>query len=138
MTPSNCIEINRQSWNHRTETHVQSAFYDNESFLQGKNTLNEIELQLLGDIKGKSILHLQCHFGQDTISLSRLGAIVTGIDLSDKAIEKAKRFATQTGSSALFVAISTICPNTLTSCLILFSPVMVPLGGYQIWINGQN
>jgi 2-polyprenyl-3-methyl-5-hydroxy-6-metoxy-1,4-benzoquinol methylase len=69
--------------------------------------LNDIELQLLGDIKGKKILHLQCHFGQDTISLSRLGAHVTGIDLSDKAIKSAKKIAKDTNSNAnLFVVIS--------------------------------
>jgi 2-polyprenyl-3-methyl-5-hydroxy-6-metoxy-1,4-benzoquinol methylase len=64
-----------------------------QSFLEGKSTLNEIELQLLGDISGKKILHLQCHFGQDTMSLSRMGAKATGIDLSNKAIERAKEIA---------------------------------------------
>jgi 2-polyprenyl-3-methyl-5-hydroxy-6-metoxy-1,4-benzoquinol methylase len=57
----------------------------------------------LGDIKGKSILHLQCHFGQDTISLNRLGAIVTGVDFSDKAIAYAKEFAEQTNVQAEFI-----------------------------------
>jgi ubiquinone/menaquinone biosynthesis C-methylase UbiE len=60
-------------------------------------------LELLGDINGKSILHLQCHFGQDTISLSRLGASVTGVDLSDKAIESAKQLAKETNSDATFI-----------------------------------
>ena len=85
----NYIEINKQSWNKKTVSHLKSDFYDVEGFLKGKSSLNEIELHLLGDVKGKSILHLQCHFGQDTISLGRLGANVTGIDLSDKAIESA-------------------------------------------------
>ncbi len=65
----NYIEINRQSWNNRTETHLKSEFYDLDNFLKGKSSLNDIELNLLGSIKGKTILHLQCHFGQDTISL---------------------------------------------------------------------
>lgn len=99
----NYIEINRNSWNNRTETHIQSDFYDVEGFKKGKSSLNEIELNLLGDIKGKKILHLQCHFGQDTISLSRLGAEVTGVDLSDEAIKKAKELAEETGSTAQFV-----------------------------------
>ena len=99
----NYIEINRNSWNNRTETHIQSDFYDVEGFKKGKSSLNEIELQLLGDIKGKKILHLQCHFGQATISLSRLGAEVTGVDLSDEAIKKAKELAEETGSTAKFV-----------------------------------
>lgn len=99
----NYIEINRQSWNNRVETHLKSEFYDLDGFMDGKTSLNEIELNLLGDIKGKTILHLQCHFGQDTISLSRLGAEVTGIDLSDKAIESAKQIAKDTNSNAKFI-----------------------------------
>lgn len=97
------IEINRQSWNNRTDIHLKSEFYDLDGFLNGKTSLNEIELKLLGDIKGKTILHLQCHFGQDTISLGRLGAAVTGVDLSDKAIESAKRIAKETNSDAKFI-----------------------------------
>lgn len=97
------IEINRQSWNHRTDAHLNSEFYDLKGFLNGNTSLNEIELKLLGDIKGKRILHLQCHFGQDTISLSRLGAEVTGVDLSDKAIASAKQIAKDTLSSAKFI-----------------------------------
>jgi ubiquinone/menaquinone biosynthesis C-methylase UbiE len=99
----NYIEINRQSWNNRTDAHLKSEFYDLNGFLNGKTSLNEIELNLLGDIKGKTILHLQCHFGQDTISLSRFGADVTGVDLSDKAIESAKQIAMDTNSNVKFV-----------------------------------
>lgn len=99
----NYIEINRNSWNNRTETHLKSEFYDLDGFLSGKTSLNEIELNLLGDITGKTILHLQCHFGQDTISLSRLCANVTGVDLSDKAIESAKQIAAETHSDAKFI-----------------------------------
>lgn len=102
-TENNYIEINRQSWNNRTETHLKSEFYDLDNFLEGKSSLNDIELNLLGDIKGKSILHLQCHFGQDTISLERLGANVTGVDLSDKAIESAKQIAKDVNSNAKFI-----------------------------------
>lgn len=97
------ISINRQSWNNRTDVHFNGAFYDVEGFINGKSSLNSIELSLLGDIKGKSILHLQCHFGQDTISLQRMGAKVTGIDLSDKAIEKAKELALITQTETQFI-----------------------------------
>ncbi|MFC4721684.1 class I SAM-dependent methyltransferase [Geojedonia litorea] len=99
----NYIEINRQSWNNKTDTHLKSEFYDLENFKKGKSSLNPIELELLGDLKGKSILHLQCHFGQDTISLSRYGAEVTGVDLSDKAIKSAKQIAKDTNSNASFI-----------------------------------
>lgn len=104
MNPEqNYIEINRHSWNNRVDTHLKSEFYDLDGFLKGKSSLNDIELSLLNDIKGKTILHLQCHFGQDTISLSRLGAKVTGIDLSDKAIERARQLAKDTQSNVNFV-----------------------------------
>lgn len=99
----NYIEVNRQSWNNRTETHLKSDFYDLNGFLNGKTSLNDIELKLLGDINGKTILHLQCHFGQDSISLSRLGAIVTGVDFSDKAIESAKQIAKDTNTTTSFI-----------------------------------
>ena len=102
-TEQNYIEINKESWNNRTDTHLKSEFYDLKGFLKGNTSLNDIELKLLGDIKGKTILHLQCHFGQDSISLSRLGAEVTGVDLSDKAIEKAKQIAKETNTNTTFI-----------------------------------
>lgn len=103
MDISNYTDINRASWNTRTSYHLASDFYDLGNFIQGKSSLKEIELNLLGDISGKSILHLQCHFGQDSLSMGRMGAHVTGIDLSDTAIEKAKELATQTGVDARFI-----------------------------------
>ena len=102
-TKLNYKELNKISWNQCTPSHVTSEFYDNQSFIEGRNSLNSIELDLLGDLKGKSVLHLQCHFGQDTISLTRLGAEAVGIDLSDKAIESAQQLAEQTNSNAQFI-----------------------------------
>lgn len=103
MSNENYLDINRDSWNKRTDVHYKSDFYDNATFIEGRNSLNSIELSLLGDLKGKSVLHLQCHFGQDTISLARLGAKATGIDLSDAAIEKAKNLAKITGEDVRFI-----------------------------------
>jgi ubiquinone/menaquinone biosynthesis C-methylase UbiE len=97
------FEKNRQSWNARVDSHLKSSFYDLDGFLSGKSSLQEIELSLLGDVSGKSILHLQCHFGQDSISLARLGAQVTGVDLSDRAIDAAREIAQKVGSSAKFI-----------------------------------
>jgi 2-polyprenyl-3-methyl-5-hydroxy-6-metoxy-1,4-benzoquinol methylase len=99
----NYLSINKESWNKRVEPHLKSDFYDMENFVKGKNSLNSFELNLLGDVSGKSILHLQCHFGQDSISLSRMGAQVTGIDLSDKAIEVAQNLVQQLGTDTKFV-----------------------------------
>jgi len=100
---SDYIKINKQTWNNKTDIHIASEFYDVEGFLKGKSTLNNIELQLLGDVSGKKILHLQCHFGQDTISFARMGAQATGVDLSDKAIERAREFAEKLQLDVTFV-----------------------------------
>lgn len=97
------IALNRALWNARTEVHVGSEFYGVPDFLNGGSTLKEIELELLGDVQGKTLLHLQCHFGLDTLSLARLGAQVTGIDLSDTAIAEARRIAESLGMAAEFV-----------------------------------
>lgn len=99
----NHFQKNRIAWNTKTGINIQSEFYDNESFLKGRNTLNQIELSLLDDVKEKSILHLQCHFGQDTISLARMGAIVTAVDFSEKAISAAEKFAEQLKIGAKFI-----------------------------------
>lgn len=99
----NYVEINKHSWNNKVDIHLNSEFYNLDGFLKGQTSLNSIELGKLGDLTGKSILHLQCHFGQDTISLGRLGANATGVDLSDKAIENAKRIAQETHSNAKFI-----------------------------------
>ncbi len=97
------IQINRELWGKRTDAHIHSEFYDVPAFLDGKSTLNKSELDLLGDISGKTLLHLQCHFGLDTLSLARLGAEVTGVDLSPKSIIEAEKLAEQTQLNAKFV-----------------------------------
>jgi ubiquinone/menaquinone biosynthesis C-methylase UbiE len=99
----NYIDINKKLWNRKTEIHYDSDFYDVESFIKGKDSLNPIEIGLLGEINGKSILHLQCHFGQDTISLSRHGALPTGIDFAENAIDKAKKLNDALGTNAKFL-----------------------------------
>lgn len=99
----NYLDINRNSWNARVEPHLESDFYFVNEFLKGRNSLNSIEVDLLGDVKGKSILHLQCHFGQDSISLSRMGANVTGVDFSDKAIDAAKDLAQKCETDTRFI-----------------------------------
>jgi len=97
------FEKNKKAWNAMTPYHIASEFYNQKEFLNGKQSLNQIELDLLGDIRGKKILHLQCHFGQDTISLYRLGAHVTGVDFSDEAIDAARATAKQLHLNADFI-----------------------------------
>lgn len=103
MAMQDYLKINKNLWNRKTEVHTNSEFYDLDKFKNGQSSLNSIELDLLGDIKGKSVLHLQCHFGQDTISLARMGAKVTGVDLSDKAIDFAKELANKENTVTEFI-----------------------------------
>lgn len=100
------IDANKNLWNKRTEAHIASMFYDNKSFLDGKSTLNKFELDLLGNVDGKTLLHLQCHFGQDTISLQRIGAQCTGVDFSNTAID-----AAQTINEELKLGAKFVCSN---------------------------
>jgi SAM-dependent methyltransferase len=104
----NYLKINREAWNDKTVVHLKSEFYDQKSFLAGKNSLKNPELEVLGDVNGKRILHLQCHFGQDTLSLARMGAKVTGLDFSEVAIENAIRINEELGLDARFVC-SDVC-----------------------------
>ena len=97
------FEENKKSWNKRTAIHKDSVFYDLASFKKGKSSLNKIELEELGDVKDKTLLHLQCHFGMDTMSWAREGAIATGIDLSDEAIKLAKEINEELKLNAKFI-----------------------------------
>lgn len=97
------FETNKKSWDGKVDTHVASDFYNNDAFVAGENSLKEIELAILGEVKGLKILHLQCHFGQDSISLSKMGAEVTGVDFSPKAIKTAKDLAVKTGQNTQFI-----------------------------------
>ncbi len=86
----NYYEANRRLWDKLASVHVKSDFYDQNSFLAGKSSLKEIELNELGDVNGKSMLHLQCHFGQDSISWAKKGSKVVAVDFSEGAIAIAK------------------------------------------------
>ena len=96
-------ETNRRHWDGVTALHVASEFYDVESFKAGRNSLYQLEIDDIGPIEGKTLLHLQCHFGQDTLSWARLGARVTGLDFSIEAIEAARTLASEIGVEAEFV-----------------------------------
>ncbi len=95
-------EENRRSWNVATEAH-NSHKRDQARFLRnGGSTLYPEEIKLLGALEGRSLLHLQCNSGQDTLSLARLGARVIGVDISDTAIDFARRLSAESGISADF------------------------------------
>lgn len=97
------LRSNQQLWDRWTDIHVASEFYDVEGFKQGRMALDPIEIEELPDVAGKTLLHLQCHFGQDTLSWGRLGATVTGADFSPKAIAYARELAAEIGVEAQFV-----------------------------------
>lgn len=102
------FEANKSLWNQRAQVHRDSAFYNLAGFKAGETVLTPIELGELGDVKGKTMLHLQCHFGMDSLDWARRGAKVTGVDLSDVAVEDARKLNEELGLDARFV-----CCNVL-------------------------
>ncbi len=97
------MKANRLSWDARTPTHFKSRFYDVDGFRAGASSLNSLEIEEVGDVEGKSLLHLQCHFGMDTMSWARLGAKVTGVDFSGEAISRARSLSEELDIDAKFV-----------------------------------
>ena len=108
MSESKYFETNKATWNEKVSIHAKSEMYDLDAFKRGKSSLMPYELKALSNVKRKSLLHLQCHFGQDTLSWSRLGAKCVGIDLSDAGIKLAKELNTELELDADFV-----CCNVL-------------------------
>ncbi|WP_298554949.1 class I SAM-dependent methyltransferase [uncultured Algibacter sp.] len=102
------FETNKATWNNKVKVHAKSDMYNLEAFKNGKSSLMPYELKALGDVSGKSLLHLQCHFGQDTLSWSRMGAKCTGVDLSDEGIKLAKKLNDELKLNAEFM-----CCNVL-------------------------
>jgi len=98
-------ESNRRMWDERVPVHRadRTGFYAVEEFLRGADKLGPIESREIGDVAGKRLLHLQCHFGLDTLSLARRGAHVTGVDFSPAAIATARDLAAEAGLAARFV-----------------------------------
>ena len=97
------FEANKKAWDNKTPFHLKSDFYDVEGFKKRKSSLQHIELEELGDVKNKSMLHLQCHFGQDSLSWTRRGAKVTGIDFSEDAIKAANVLKDELALNAKFI-----------------------------------
>jgi SAM-dependent methyltransferase len=94
---------NWQRWNEVVDIHLRSDDYRVAAFRAGGADLHATEAAEIGDVTGKRLLHLQCHFGLDTLRLARRGAIVTGLDYSPKAIAAARQLARDTGLDARFV-----------------------------------
>lgn len=104
MTNDKHTQANLNHWNERVAIHARSKFYDVDGFKSGNSSLLSVETEELGgEVDGKSLLHLMCHFGLDTLSFARLGAQVTGIDFSEEAIALARQIAAETNLDATFV-----------------------------------
>jgi SAM-dependent methyltransferase len=97
------IKANLDWWNEAVGVHAEGDTYDLELFKAGMSKLKYLERDEVGEVAGKSLLHLQCHFGLDTLSWARLGAHVTGVDFSEKAITLARSLAEEEGLDAIFV-----------------------------------
>ena len=101
--PDKHHELNRSAWNEIVDIHINHSEYRVLEFIDGGHTLKRIELEALGDVTGKTLLHLMCQFGLDTLSWARQGAIVTGVDISDQSILRANELVEKSGVKGTFV-----------------------------------
>lgn len=108
MSNQEFFEVNKATWNEKVKVHSKSEMYDLEAFKNGKSSLMKYEVKALGDVKEKSLLHLQCHFGQDTLSWNRLGAKCVGVDISNEGIKLAQQLNEELHLDSEFV-----CCNVL-------------------------
>lgn len=112
MDNANFFEVNRATWNKKVAIHAQSEMYNMDAFKNGETSLMPYELKALGDVRGKSLLHLQCHFGQDTLSWSRMGAKCHGVDISDEGIKLAQQLNDELQLDAEFVCCNVLDTST--------------------------
>ncbi|SFU59809.1 class I SAM-dependent methyltransferase [Alicyclobacillus macrosporangiidus] len=109
------LSVNKARWNELVGIHSKSDAYRLKEFLRGHSTLRPIELSELGDVQGKRMLHLQCHFGLDSLSWARAGVKVVGVDFSEKAIELARKLNDEVGLDAEFICCDILSlPEVLT------------------------
>src|SRR5919199_6121059 len=97
------IQANQALWDAWTKLHLQRGMYRVEPFKAGQTSLKALERDELGDVSGKTLLHLQCHLGLDTLSWAREGAVVTGVDFSSAAVAAARALSDELGIPARFV-----------------------------------
>lgn len=100
------VDLNRRWWDERAPIHVDSELYAVSDFLADPDatTLRPFEVDEVGDVRGRTLVHPQCHFGLDTLSWARRGAQVTGLDFSPAAVAAATDVAGRAGLDAGFVA----------------------------------
>lgn len=119
--------INRDNWDSRVDIHVGSEEYSVADYISDPQHISSVvcfDKAKLGDVTGKSLLHLQCHIGTDTVSWARLGATVTGLDFSEKAIAAARRLSEEAGTPASFIVSE------------LYDAPQLPVGPFDIVYTG--
>ena len=123
------LEANLANWNSRVRVHAESRFYDVAGWLLKSPGPPSREIEALGDLEGKTLVHLQCHFGMDTLQWAKAGATVTGLDFSPAAIEEATSLAERAGLSE---RASFVCANVYDAPQALsgnrFDVVYISLG----------
>ena len=121
-----------EMWEEAVDIYYGSDFYGVERFKAGETTLEDLERPEMGSVDGKTLLHLQCYFGMDTLSWAREGATVTGLDFSPEAIEAARRLSKESGvlgrsSSRNYTTRQTCWTRSSTS----FTPASGRSAGFQ-------
>src|ERR1700738_4295112 len=99
---SEYMEVNKRRWNELARLHPGTAFYDLDRLRGGGSSLHRLEIDEVGPGEGRRLLHLQCHIGTETVSWARLGALVTGVDFAEAAVDEARRLAAACGVDATF------------------------------------
>ena len=127
MDLEKAFNTNRDTWNKKVAIHAASDFYDVASFKKGTSSLTPFETRALGDVDGKNVLHLQCHFGQDTLSFQRMGAKCTGVDISDEAVKVARDLNKELKLDATFV-----CCNVLDTSQFVSETFDIVFASYGV------
>ena len=127
---SDWLNANRANWDERVEYHIEAPSYDLSDLRAGSGKLHPIEARELGSVQGKRILHLQCHFGRDTLALAQQGAEVVGLDFSPAAVEAARKLAAELNlsASATFVEANVYDAPSALEGRALFDIVFVTWG----------
>src|SRR5215469_13739226 len=129
---------NLAHWNEVTPHHVASPMYRTDDFRRGEVVLDPVVRNAIGDVAGRRLLHLQCHFGLDTLSLARMGAQVTGLDFSEVAIGQARALAREADLAAEFICADVLAPPLgLTGFDIVFASwgAIFWIGDLDAWMR---
>ena len=126
------LQTNRRRWDELAPLHVDSEFYDAAGVAAGGSSLRSIEVEEVGDVAGRSLLHLQCHIGLDTISWAQRGARVTGVDFSESSVAAARALATKCGVAAEFICSAV---ETLPEALAGQFDVVFTSYGVLCWLS---